>query len=213
MTDASPEGRNTSAIRAAMKRHHAALQDALETWQDSAPLIARAASIIIAALRSGHKILSAGNGGSAADAQHFAAELVGRYRRERSPYPAVALTTDTSILTAIGNDYSFDDIFARQIGALGRDGDVFLAYSTSGESSNLIAAAQEAHRRGMSVIALTGPGENSLARVADVPLHMPATETPIVQEMHLMTTHLLCDLTESELAADEAAAHPSGTTV
>lgn len=209
MTDTS----YTSVIRAAMTQHNHTLQGALEAWQGSAPQIALAASAIISALRNGHKILSAGNGGSAADAQHFAAELVGRYRRERSPYPAVALTTDTSILTAIGNDYGFEDVFGRQVGALGREGDVFLAYSTSGESKNLLVAAEEAHRRGMIVIALTGPGENSLARVADVRLQMPTTETPVIQEMHLMTTHLLCDLAEAELAADEAAVAKESTAI
>jgi D-sedoheptulose 7-phosphate isomerase len=159
---------------------------------------------MISALRNGHKVLSAGNGGSAADAQHFAAELVGRYKRERSPYPAIALTTDTSILTAIGNDYGYDDVFARQVGALGREGDVLLAYSTSGRSENLVRAAEEAHRRGMSVVSLTGDGNSPLAVTADIALRMPATDTPVIQEMHLMTTHLLCDLIEAELASEES---------
>jgi D-sedoheptulose 7-phosphate isomerase len=211
MTDASPEAGYTAAIDAAMEQHNTALLGALESWRKSAPQIAHAASVIISALRGGHKVLTAGNGGSAADAQHFAAELVGRYKRERSPYPAIALTTDTSILTAIGNDYGYEDVFARQVGALGQEGDVFLAYSTSGESKNLIAAADEAHRRGMTVIALTGPGDSNLSRTADVPLRMPASDTPVIQEMHLMTTHLLCDLAEGELAAAEA--HASGMTV
>lgn len=209
MTNASPEVGYTAAISAAMEQHNAALLNALQSWQSSVPQIGRAASVIISALLAGHKVLTAGNGGSAADAQHFAAELVGRYKRERSPYPAVALTTDTSILTAIGNDYGYDDVFARQVGALGQEGDVFLAYSTSGESRNLVIAADEAHRRGMTVIALTGPGDSALSQSADIPLQMPATDTPVIQEMHLMTTHLLCDLAEAELAAAEARA--SGT--
>ncbi len=204
MTDASPDGGYTSAIRDAMRQHNSALQRALDSWQGSASQVAEAASAIVSAVRKGNKILTAGNGGSAADAQHFAAELVGRYKRERSPYPAIALTTDTSILTAIGNDYGYDDVFARQVGALGRAGDVFLAYTTSGESKNLLAAADEAHGRGMTVIALIGPGDSSLSRSADIALRMPATDTPIIQEMHLMATHLLCDLAEAELAAAEA---------
>jgi D-sedoheptulose 7-phosphate isomerase len=186
-----------------MEEHNRDLRAALDRWKASAAAVAEAASVLIAALRGGHKILTAGNGGSAADAQHFSAELVGRYRRERSPYAAIALTTDTSILTAIGNDYSYEDVFARQVGALGQPGDVLLAYSTSGESANLLAAADEAHRRGMTVIAMTGPAENSLAQRADIALMMPAAQTPIVQEMHLMTTHVLCDLAEAELAALE----------
>jgi D-sedoheptulose 7-phosphate isomerase len=192
-----------TAIAQAMAEHNAALAGALDAWQSAAGDVAEAAEIIIAALQTGHKVLTAGNGGSAADAQHFAAELVGRYKRERSPYAAVALTTDSSILTAIGNDYGYDKVFERQVGALGREGDVFLAYSTSGESENLIRAAEEARRRGMRVIAMTGPRDNSLARGADVALQMPAADTPVVQEMHLMATHLICDLAETELAGAE----------
>lgn len=206
MTDTVPESRYTPEIARAMGEHNASLLRALQFWPQSAGTIAAAAAALIGALTAGNKILVAGNGGSAADAQHFAAELVGRYKRERSAYAAIALTTDTSVLTAIGNDYSYDDVFARQVAALGREGDVLLTYSTSGESRNLIAAAAEARERGMTVIALTGPAENSLAAIAHIPLAMPATDTPIIQEMHLMTTHLLCDLVEADLAAREVAA-------
>lgn len=204
MGEVSPGTPYQVAISRAMDEHESALVRALAAWRESAPVLADAAAAIIGALRAGNKVLTAGNGGSAADAQHFSAELVGRYKRERSPYPAIALTTDTSILTAIGNDYGYEDVFARQVGALGRAGDILLAYSTSGESANLIAAADEAHRRGMTVIALTGPRDNSLARLADIALLMPAGDTPVVQEMHLMTTHLLCDLAEAELAGEES---------
>jgi D-sedoheptulose 7-phosphate isomerase len=204
MKEQSPENAYEGAIASAMSRHQALLTQALDSWHSSTCEIAAAAGAIVTALRGGNKILAAGNGGSAADAQHFSAELVGRYRRERSPYPAIALTTDTSILTAIGNDYGYDDVFARQVGALGRGGDVLLAYSTSGESANLIQAAEEARRRGMTVITLTGPRESALSRLAHIALRMPATDTPVIQEMHLMTTHLLCDLAEAELAADES---------
>jgi D-sedoheptulose 7-phosphate isomerase len=209
MSSLPADGRYESTIRQAMRAHQSALTQALDVWHESVPGLAAAAAAIVSALRAGHKILAAGNGGSAADAQHLAAELVGRYKRERSPYPAVALTTDTSILTAIGNDYGYDDVFARQVGALGREGDVLLAYSTSGESGNLLRAAEEARRRGMTVVALTGPGDNSLARLADIALQMPTNDTPVIQEMHLMTTHLLCDLAEAELAAAEAQSSPT----
>jgi D-sedoheptulose 7-phosphate isomerase len=204
MGEASPGVSYQAAIARAMEEHQSALTQALDDWKASAADLAEVAGAIVGALRAGHKILTAGNGGSAADAQHFSAELVGRYKRERSPYAAVALTTDTSILTAIGNDYGYEDVFARQVRALGRPGDVLLAYSTSGESDNLIRAADEAHRRGMTVIALTGPADNNLARRADIALRMPATDTPVIQEMHLMTTHLLCDLVETELAGAES---------
>lgn len=202
--DRVPDNPYEDAIAQAMSRHQAALEGALNSWHSSTTVIAAAAQVIVTALRDGNKILAAGNGGSAADAQHFSAELVGRYKRERSPYPAVALTTDTSILTAIGNDYGYDDVFARQVGALGREGDVLLAYSTSGESRNLIQAAEEARRRGMNVITLTGPRDSSLSHLAHIALKMPASDTPVIQEMHLMTTHLLCDLVEAELAADQS---------
>jgi D-sedoheptulose 7-phosphate isomerase len=148
------------------------------------------------ALSNGNKILACGNGGSAADCQHFAAELVGRFERERLSLPAIALTTDTSIITAIGNDYSFNDIFAKQVQAFGQSGDVLLALSTSGNSANVVAAVDAALEREMRVVALTGKGGGIMARKlteADVHICVPHDRTARIQEVHLLTIHCLCD--------------------
>ena len=148
------------------------------------------------ALSNGNKILACGNGGSAADCQHFAAELVGRFERERLPLPALALTTDTSIITAIGNDYSFNDIFAKQVQAFGQSGDVLLALSTSGNSNNVIAAIDAAQEREMHIVALTGKGGGTISRKlteADVHICVPHDRTARIQEVHLLTIHCLCD--------------------
>jgi D-sedoheptulose 7-phosphate isomerase len=175
------------------------LPEVLERLADSAETLARIAAVMTDALKDGHKILAAGNGGSAAEAQHFAAELVGRFKRDRLPYPAVSLTTDTSILTALANDYSYDDVFARQVTALAQPGDVFLAYSTSGESENLVRAAEAARQRGAGVVSLTGSRPNRLADAADLAIRVPSEDTAVVQEVHLMVTHLVCGIVESEL--------------
>jgi D-sedoheptulose 7-phosphate isomerase len=151
-------------------------------------------------LRQGNKILVAGNGGSAAEAQHFSAELVGRFLRDRDPYAAMALTTDSSILTAVGNDYAFEDVFARQVAGLGRPGDLLLAYTTSGESENLIRAADVAGELGMTVVAITGPTDSRLAGMADISIRVPAESTPVIQEIHMATTHLLCEIVEREMS-------------
>jgi D-sedoheptulose 7-phosphate isomerase len=148
------------------------------------------------ALSSGKKILACGNGGSAADAQHFAAELVGRFERERKELPAIALTTDSSIITAIGNDYSFEVIFSKQVRALGQSGDILLAISTSGNSRNIIEAINSAHEKGMSIIALTGKDGGKigqLLKAEDVNLCVPADRTARIQETHLLLLHCLCD--------------------
>ena len=164
-----------------------------------APAIARAASQIVGTLRQGGKILSCGNGGSAADAQHFASELLGRFEVERTGLPAVALSTDTSTLTAIANDYSFEQVFARQVSALGNAGDLLLAISTSGNSGNVIAAVRAAHEKGMSVVALTGrKGGKIVAELAarDIELRVPSDRTARIQEVHLLMIHGLCDVVE-----------------
>ena len=164
-----------------------------------APAIARAASQIVGTLRQGGKILSCGNGGSAADAQHFASELLGRFEVERAGLPAVALSTDTSTLTAIANDYSFEQVFARQVSALGNAGDLLLAISTSGNSGNVIAAVRAAHEKGMSVVALTGrKGGKIVAELAarDIELRVPSDRTARIQEVHLLMIHGLCDVVE-----------------
>ncbi|MDR2164720.1 MAG: phosphoheptose isomerase [Zoogloeaceae bacterium] len=153
------------------------------------------------------KILACGNGGSAADAQHFAAELVGRFERERQELAAIALTTDTSILTAISNDYAFDQVFARQVRALGRAGDALLAISTSGNSTNVIEAIRAAHENDMAVIALTGRDGGAIGALLkenDLHLNVPVDRTARVQEVHLLAIHCLCDGIDSLLMGDEA---------
>jgi D-sedoheptulose 7-phosphate isomerase len=172
-----------------------------------APLIARAARLMTESLLADGKLLACGNGGSAADAQHFAAEMVGRFERERPELPAIALTTDTSILTAVANDYDFSQVFAKQVRALGRSGDVLLAISTSGNSANVIAAISAAHEREMRVIAMTGKGGgrmNELLTVDDVHICVPHSTTTRIQEVHLLTIHCLCDAIDTSLLGDEA---------
>jgi D-sedoheptulose 7-phosphate isomerase len=174
--------------------------DSIETKQKAAETMS--ADIVLAiklmhqALNSEKKILACGNGGSAADAQHFAAELVGRFERERRELPAIALSTDSSILTAIANDYSYEVIFSKQVKALGQKGDVLLGISTSGNSANVIAAIEAAHLKGMSVIAFTGKDGGKIKNIlknSDVHLCVPADRTARIQETHLLLLHCLCD--------------------
>lgn len=158
--------------------------------------ISKAIEKMSTALKQGHKILSCGNGGSAADAQHFAAELVCRFERERPGLAAIALTVDTSALTAISNDYHYDEIFARQIDALAKPNDVLLAISTSGFSPNVVRAVEQAHEHNMSVVALTGRDGGKIAKVLnedDVEIRVPSESTARIQEVHLLTIHCLCD--------------------
>jgi len=162
-------------------------------------LIARVAEQICSALQNGNKILFYGNGGSAADAQHLAAELVGRFGRERHPLPAIALTTDTSILTAIGNDYGFERIFARQMRALGKSGDIAVAISTSGNSPNVIAATEVAGEMGLITVGLTGGDGGRLADKVRYHLNVPHNSTARVQEVHIMIGHILCQLVEENM--------------
>src|SRR6266581_4873494 len=158
--------------------------------------IARAATMMTECLLADGKLLACGNGGSASDAQHFAAELVGRFERERPELPAISLSTDTSLLTAIANDYDFGQVFARQVRALGRSGDVLLAISTSGNSANVIAAVDAAHEREMRIVALTGKGGGRLGELItsdDVHLCVPNSITARIQEVHILTIHCICD--------------------
>ncbi|MEY2622681.1 MAG: hypothetical protein RIT26_2501 [Pseudomonadota bacterium] len=158
--------------------------------------IADAVQALMACVTNGGKVLACGNGGSAADCQHFAAEFVGRFERERPELAAIALSTDSSILTAIANDYHFDQIYAKQVRALGQPGDVLLAISTSGNSANVIAAIEAAHQREMTVVALTGKGGGrmgAMLRETDFHLCVPHDRTARIQEVHLLTIHCLCD--------------------
>jgi D-sedoheptulose 7-phosphate isomerase len=164
--------------------------------------IAAAVQAILASVTSGGKVLACGNGGSAADAQHFAAEFVGRFERERPELGAIALTTDSSIITAIGNDYNFDVIFSKQVRALGGSGDVLLAISTSGNSANVLAAVEAAHEREMTVVALTGRGGGKMVRAlrdTDVHICVPHERTARIQEVHLLTIHCICDGVDAQL--------------
>jgi D-sedoheptulose 7-phosphate isomerase len=158
--------------------------------------ISQAIELMFGALSNGNKILACGNGGSAADCQHFAAELVGRFERERFPLPAIALTTDTSILTAVANDYSFREIFSKQVQAFGQAGDILLAISTSGNSANVLAAVEAALEREMRVVAFTGKDGGALAKLltdADVHINVAHSRTARIQEVHLVAIHCICD--------------------
>ena len=168
--------------------------------------IASAIAAILACVTSGGKVLACDNGGSAADAQHFAAEFVGRFERERPELGAIALTTDSSIITAVANDYSFEQIFAKQVRALGQAGDVLLAITTSGNSGNVLAAIEAAHEREMTVVALTGRGGgkmNQALRETDVHICVPHDRTARVQEVHLLTIHCICDGVDALLLGDQ----------
>lgn len=177
-------------------------QTMLVVREQMQPQIAACANLICDALKKGHKILLMGNGGSAADAQHFAAELVGRYRRERHGLPAIALSTDTSILTAVGNDYGFDRIFSRQIEALAQPGDVVVGISTSGNSRNVLAAITVAEERGCKTVGLLGQDGGVLGEAVALALTVPVRETPHIQEAHITIIHILCDLIEGRMLAD-----------
>lgn len=165
-------------------------------------LILHAVALSVKALRSGNKLLFAGNGGSAADAQHWAGELVSRFNFDRPGLAAIALTTDTSILTAIGNDYGYDYVFARQVEALGRTGDLLFVISTSGNSKNILRAIQAAREAGIGVIGFTGHRGGAMAGSCDVCFRMPSDETPKIQEGHEFLGHLICGLVESEMFGD-----------
>jgi len=157
------------------------------------------ADIIIAALRAGNKLLIIGNGGSAADAQHIAAEIVGRYKKERPAYAAIALTTDTSALTAIGNDYGYDHVFARQVEGLGVSGDVLLAISTSGRSPSILHALRKAHERGLTTVGFTGTKGVAMGDLCDQLLVAPSDDTPLIQQIHLATAHGICEMVEEAM--------------
>jgi D-sedoheptulose 7-phosphate isomerase len=192
---------------ARIRRHFA---DSAQLKQDAAavlaPAVARAANVLTECLLADAKILACGNGGSAADAQHFAAEMIGRFERERPGLPAISLATDTSILTAVANDYAFEHVFAKQVRALGAKDDVLLAISTSGNSGNVIAAVAAAHEREMRVVALTGRGGGRIGAMLtaeDVHLCVPHERTARIQEVHLLMIHCLCDAVDGALLGVE----------
>ena len=160
------------------------------------------AAVIVAALRAGNKLLIVGNGGSAADAQHIAAEIIGRYKQERPGYAAIALTTDTSALTAIANDYGFEQVFARQVTGLGRRGDVLLALTTSGRSPNILAALRVARERGLVSIGFTGSKGEAMGEDCDHLLVAPSDDTPVVQQIHLAVAHGICDEIERTMTRE-----------
>lgn len=163
------------------------------------PQIAKATETIIEAYNQGKKVLFCGNGGSAADAQHMAAELVGRFKRERRGLPAIALTTDTSIMTSVANDYWYDLLFARQIEALGVESDVLIAISTSGNSVNIIRAVETAKYKGMKVIGFLGGDGGKLKDIVDIPLVVPSNESDRTQEVHILMGHIICGLIDSKI--------------
>ena len=163
------------------------------------PVLENISRLLMKALKQGNKVFLFGNGGSAADSQHIAAELVSRFKRERRALPAIALTTDTSILTAIGNDYSFDNVFARQIEALGQSGDVAFAISTSGNSSNVLKAVQMAKQMAIATVGFTGESGGELKNHVDLCFQVPSSSTPRIQEAHITAAHAICDILEQEL--------------
>ncbi len=185
-------------------------QQSIETKQQAievlAAPVARAAEMLTQCFLRERKVLSCGNGGSAGDAQHFSSEMLNRFEQERPGLPAIALTTDSSTLTSIANDYQFADIFSRQVRALGQPGDVLLAITTSGNSANVVSAVTAAHERGMTVVALTGRDGGEITaqlRDDDVELRVPAQSTARIQEVHLLIIHCLCDLIDCQLLGQE----------
>jgi D-sedoheptulose 7-phosphate isomerase len=188
-----------ASVRAAFEESIATQRAALEACGGA---IADAAERAIGCFRAGHKLLAFGNGGSASDAQHLCAELAGRYVRERPALPAIALTANTSDITAIGNDYGYDRVFARLVEAHGREGDVAVAISTSGNSRNVLEAVEIARQRGLATIGLTGRGGGKLAGCVDVPIVVPSDRTPRIQETHIAIIHVLCELIDDALFPD-----------
>ena len=190
-----------------LRHFHDSIHTKQKAMDTLAPDIVRAAEVLVRCLQNEGKILSCGNGGSAGDAQHFSSELLNRFEMERPGLPAMALTTDSSTITSIANDYSYDEVFSKQVRALGHRGDVLLAISTSGNSANVTAAARAAHERGMTVVGLSGRDGGDLAGIMqpeDVELRVPSSVTARIQEVHLLVIHCLCDLIDHTLFGTEA---------
>ena len=192
---AGPSGDDVAA-------HFRRSADTLERAADDLQLhatVGRIADAVVQALRAGGKLLVAGNGGSAADAQHIAGEFVSRFCFDRGPLAAIALTTDTSVLTAIGNDYGFEQVFERQVRGLGHRGDVFLAISTSGRSPNVLAALRASREMGIVTVGFTGASGGSMRELCDICLHAPSDETPQIQQIHIVAAHAVCGLVEKAM--------------
>lgn len=179
---------------------HRLLMEVVE--HEMSPLIAEVTGAVVETFRSGRKLIVMGNGGSAADSQHFAAEIVGRFKMERKALPAIALSTDTSILTAVGNDYGFDSVFSRQVEALASAGDIVFGISTSGNSPNVLKALQLARERGCRTVGLLGKDGGSIKSACDHSLIVPTSDTPRIQEAHITIIHIICDLIEKELFSE-----------
>jgi D-sedoheptulose 7-phosphate isomerase len=189
----------TEKIRQDLLEHVSVMNAVASSLVDQ---ITAMADLVLDALKNGKKVLLIGNGGSAADAQHIAAELIGRFKVDRKALPAIALTTDTSILTAVGNDYSFDDVFSRQVAALANEGDIVIGISTSGNSPNVLNAIKAAKETRCKTIGMTGKDGGELARLADLSLIVPSQETPRIQEAHITVGHIICSLVEQSFLGD-----------
>jgi D-sedoheptulose 7-phosphate isomerase len=206
MTDGNLAGSDNAPLIARVRSNfEQSIQTTRSLMEELAPLVATAAVVMANSLLSERKILACGNGGSAADAQHFSAEMLNRFERERPGLPAIALTTDSSTLTSIGNDYRFEDIFAKPVRALGQSGDVLLAISTSGNSANINLAVEAAHERGMACVALNGRNGGKLTAMladGDVDICVAGPSTARIQEVHAIIIHCLCDLIDYQLLGE-----------
>ena len=197
-----------TAIAAILEHAEAGAELRRRFFARHAPLVANAALRMAVTLAKGNKLLFCGNGGSAADAQHLAAEFVNRFIMDRPPLPAIALSTDTSVLTAIGNDFGFDLVFSKQVQALGNPGDMLIALSTSGNSKNVLKAVEAARERGVAVLGLTGGTGGSMAGLCDLLIAVDDKRTPLIQEIHITVGHLLCGLTDYYLFENRAELAP-----
>ncbi len=192
-------GQRTDELIRSRLGESAAIKEAMRQDRDLVAEIEAISTTIIEAFQLGHKVLLCGNGGSAADAQHIAAELVGRFYADREPLPAISLATGTPTVTAIGNDYSFEEVFARRVRGLGQQGDVLIGLSTSGNSENVLRALRAASEKGLTTIAFTGSGDSGISQVADLCLRIPSENTARIQEAHITAAHIVCELVEKAL--------------
>jgi D-sedoheptulose 7-phosphate isomerase len=186
----------SNTIENAFARHLGVAEESAKSITAS---VKNAADVLLSAIKAGNKALVCGNGGSAADAQHFAGELVCKYKNDRRPLPAIALTADASAITAIGNDYGFENVFARQVEALGESGDILVAITTSGKSPNVLRAIEKAKKRGLKIVALTGANGRELGKLCDAAIIVPSEETARIQEIHELVLHSWCEYIDAEI--------------